>query len=268
MNEEQKTFIQGVDHTAKDNVIVKVTGREGIDLAPHSHRRVQLVEAVTGTLRVTIGDREYFVPEGYACWIPSGMTHALTSHNHRIALRIFYFMADTADSDAGSFSVHYVCPWASANFRFIADYGPVISLDDSGLYSFCLSFFHTFRKEERRLELPLRGINADTPPVLRKAMAYIHTHLADDIKQEDVAGAAGISPRSLSRLFSEGDTTFCDFLRYQRVIRSLELMADNTMPIKEIAYDTGFSSPANFNRAFKQVMGMPPSEMRRKQENS
>jgi len=42
-------------------------------------------------------------------------------------------------------------------------------------------------------------------------------------------------------------------------------MADNTMPIKEIAYDTGFSSPANFNRAFKQVMGMPPSEMRRKQ---
>jgi transcriptional regulator GlxA family with amidase domain len=73
------------------------------------------------------------------------------------------------------------------------------------------------------------------------------------------------SPRSLSRLFSDDDTTFSDFLRYQRIIRSLELMADNTMSLKEIAYDTGFSTPANFNRSFKMVLGIAPSEMRRRQ---
>lgn len=28
------------------------------------------------------------------------------------------------------------------------------------------------------------------------------------------------------------------------------------MAIKEIAYDTGFSTPGNFNRSFKQVMSM------------
>jgi len=39
-------------------------------------------------------------------------------------------------------------------------------------------------------------------------------------------------------------------------------MADNTLSIKQIAYDTGFSSPANFNRAFKQGTGLPPKEMR------
>lgn len=265
MNKEQLSFIQSVDHASQGEVIVKVTGREGIDLAPHSHKLVQLVEAVTGTLRVTVGEREYFVPEGYACWIPSGMLHALTSHNRRIALRIFYFQRGSNGDATDTFSVHYVCPWAAANFRFIADYGPAISAGADGLYDFCLSFFHTFRKEERRLELPLRGINANTPPTLRKAMAYIHTHLADDILLEDAASAAGISPRSLSRLFSDVDTTFSDFLRYQRVIRSLELMADNTMTIKEIAYDTGFSTPGNFNRSFKQVMGMAPSEMRRRQ---
>ena len=117
----------------------------------------------------------------------------------------------------------------------------------------------------RRLVLPLRGISADTPPALRKAMAYIHTHLSDDIMLEDAACSAGVSPRSLSRLFNDVDTTFSDFLRYQRIIRSVELMADNTMTIKEIAYDTGFSTPGNFNRSFKMVMGMSPSEMRRRQ---
>lgn len=268
MNEEQKAFLQGVDNALQDEITVKVTELEGIVFPPHSHSRVQLVEAMTGTLRITVNDREYFVPEGYACWIPSGMPHALTSHNRRVALRIFYFKLDgTAskpDTTSGSFAVHYVCPWASANFRFIAGNGPFISKDSGDLYSFCLSFFGTFRSVERRLELPLRGIDADTPLVLQKAMAFIHNHIADDVKFEDAAKAAGVSTRSLSRLFSDAGTTFSDYLRYQRVIRSLELMADNAMAIKEIAYSTGFSTPANFNRSFKLVMGMAPSEMRRR----
>ena len=144
MNEEQQTFIQGIDHASQNAVIVKVTGREGLDLTPHSHNRVQLVEAVAGTLRVTVGNHEYFVPEGYACWIPAGMKHALTSHNHRIALRIFYFMCDGDIDTAESFSVHYVCPWAEANFRFIADYGPSISADTDGLYNFLSLLFPHF----------------------------------------------------------------------------------------------------------------------------
>lgn len=269
MNEEQRTFINSVGAASSDKVFVKVTGREGINLEPYSLNRIQLVEAVTGTLHVMVNDREYFVPEGYACWIPSNTVHALTSCNRRIVLRFFFFSPeDAADSKADNFSVHYVCPWASTNFRFIVGYGPVISRDDTELYAFCLSFFHTFRKEERQVMLPLRGIDADTPPTLRKAMAYLHVHLADNVKVEDTAKAAGVSPRTLSRLFSEAGTTFSDYLCYQRVIRALELMADNTMALKEVAYATGFSTPANFNRAFKQVMGVPPSEMRKRQSNS
>ncbi len=264
MNEEQRSFIHCIDTASTGRVIVKDTGREGIDLAPHRHNCTQLVETVTGTLRVTVGEREYFVPEGYACWIPHSTTHALASNNRRIALRLFYFYSE---DEANAFSVHYVCPWASANFKFIAGYGPCINMDDSGLYTFCLSFFHTFRKEERRLELPLRSINANTRPSLHKAMDFLHSHLAENVKAEQVANAAGVSPRTLSRLFSEAGTTFSDYLCYQRIIRSLELMADGTMAIKEIAYDTGFSSSANFNRAFKQVMGVSPSEMRRRQGN-
>ena len=88
MNEEQRSFIPCIDTASTGRVIVKDTGREGIDLAPHRHNCTQLVETVTGTLRVTVGEREYFVPEGYACWIPHSTTHALASNNRRIALQI------------------------------------------------------------------------------------------------------------------------------------------------------------------------------------
>lgn len=36
MNEEQRSFIRLVDNGSPDKVMVKDTGREGIDLAPHS----------------------------------------------------------------------------------------------------------------------------------------------------------------------------------------------------------------------------------------
>jgi AraC-like DNA-binding protein/mannose-6-phosphate isomerase-like protein (cupin superfamily) len=269
MNEQQRTFIHSLDHFPAGEVIVRATGREGIDLEPHSHDCVQLVEAVTGTLRVTVGDREYFVPESYACWIPRAAVHSLRSNNRRIALRIFYFRPeDEAPGGRDEFSVHYVCPWASANFRFIADYGPVIRRDDSGLYAFCLSFFRTFRREERRLVLPLRSIGANTSPALRLALDYLDDRLADNVKMDDAARAAGVSSRTLSRLFSEVGATFSDCLCYRRIIHALELMADNTKPLKEVAYASGFSTPANFNRTFKQVMGVPPSELRRSQKGA
>lgn len=263
MNEEKCRFLHQVDQLDQGRVIIKVTGREGVDLAPHRHHCIQMVETVAGSLHVTVGEREYFVPEGYSCWISSGMTHALTSNNRKITLRIYYFQLPPHEAEAFKpFSVLYVCPWARTNLSFIAKRGPVIDKSDAGFYSFCISFFETFRKVERQLSLPLRGINSESSPTLRKAMAYLHKHLAFSIKADDVARAAGVSTRTLSRLFSESGTTLSDYLCYQRVIRSLELMADNTLSIKQIAYDTGFSSPANFNRAFKQVTGLPPKEMR------
>lgn len=152
-------FIRLVDNGSPDKVMVKSTGREGIDLAPHSHNCIQLVETVAGTLRVTVGEREYFVPEGYACWIPRGMVHSLTSHNRRIALRIFYFLSESDVKVADDvFSVHYVCPWAMANFRFIAGYGPVITKDDSGLLGFASRSSTLSARRSGRLSYPCEAL--------------------------------------------------------------------------------------------------------------
>lgn len=264
MNQEQQDFIDSIDKLAAGGIVARATGREGIDLAPHSHACVQLVEAVSGTLRVKLAGREYFVPEGYACWIPAGTTHSLASHNHKIALRLFYFYPNRGKEDDKSvFSVFYVCPWALANLSFIASHGPVIARAAGSLYDYSIAFFHTFVVEESKIDLPLKGIDVNTPLPLKRAMTYLHTHLATSVRAGDVAQWAGVSVRTLSRLFKEAGTTLSDYLCYQRVISALELMAGEAMTVKEIAYSVGFSTPANFNRAFKQVMGMSPTEMKK-----
>ncbi len=53
-----------------------------------------------------------------------------------------------------------------------------------------------------------------------------------------------------------------------RLMRAKELILATDIPIKQIAYDTGFDSIHYFSRLFKSKMGMPPSEMRNKDAGS
>ncbi|ASB48010.1 AraC family transcriptional regulator [Alkalitalea saponilacus] len=47
-----------------------------------------------------------------------------------------------------------------------------------------------------------------------------------------------------------------------RLMRAKELLLATDMPIKQVAYETGFDSIHYFSRLFKNKMGQPPSEMR------
>lgn len=43
------------------------------------------------------------------------------------------------------------------------------------------------------------------------------------------------------------------------VNRAIELFSDGGKTMKQIAYETGFSTPNNFNRVFRQITGTSPS---------
>lgn len=79
-----------------------------------------------------------------------------------------------------------------------------------------------------------------------------------------LAQRLGTSPRTLSRVLSEGmDTTFNDFvnrLRAREVAARIE--AGDSRDVLGIAFDAGFASKASFNRAFKRHIGRTPTEVR------
>ena len=63
-----------------------------------------------------------------------------------------------------------------------------------------------------------------------------------------------------------GFRNFNDFLHSYRIKAACNLLADpkkRDMTILEIAYEMGYSSLAPFNKAFKQLIGMTPTEWRR-----
>jgi AraC-like DNA-binding protein len=97
--------------------------------------------------------------------------------------------------------------------------------------------------------------------------AFIHQHLRDPgLSPAAVATAHHISLRSLHQLFHDEGLTVAGWIRQRRLERCRRDLADPALaarPVAAIAARWGFTSPADFSRAFRAAHGMPPAEYRR-----
>jgi AraC family transcriptional regulator len=99
---------------------------------------------------------------------------------------------------------------------------------------------------------------------LRRVLAYIEEHLAEDITVTDLANVACLSIFHFTRAFAA--TMGVPPHRYvsQRRLESAKAMiATGRASLSEIAFDCRFSSQSSFTRAFRRATGMTPAEYRR-----
>ena len=99
---------------------------------------------------------------------------------------------------------------------------------------------------------------------LRRVLAYIEEHLADDIAVADLANVACLSIFHFTRAFAA--TMGVPPHRYvsrRRLESAKEMIATGRASLGEIALDCRFSSQSSFTRAFRRATGMTPAEYRR-----
>lgn len=99
---------------------------------------------------------------------------------------------------------------------------------------------------------------AARPGAATEARDYLAAHLADDISLADLAGATGMSPFHLSRIFRQSfGLPPHAWLLQARVRRAGDLMRSGLPPL-EAAYRVGFCDQSHLNRRFKAVYGVTP----------
>lgn len=268
MNSEQRAYIDFVNQSPDNEIFIKETGREGINLPGHSHAKHQVIYTSCGTLRIQIGNTGYFVPERHIAWIPEYMEHELSSNNHRISLQIFYCALNLPKNDGRqSFAIYNTNAFIGENLKFISNSGNIIrKLGQPDLYDYTINFFKLLPGMGQVYKIPLQALVMPDDVRLRSVLKYINEHLHEELSMEYIAGQFGFSVRNLSRLFFSSGIRFSNYLNYQRVTRAIELFADGEKTIQQIAYETGFSTPNNFNRVFKQMLGVSPGVFCKKHE--
>ncbi|MEO3414409.1 GlxA family transcriptional regulator [Roseovarius sp. CAU 1744] len=125
-------------------------------------------------------------------------------------------------------------------------------------------FMHT---EIRPSIGPQRGGLVDrvgsTNAAILDAVDVMESNVAETVDLDELARAAGVSPRQLNRLFREklGRSTM-GYYRELRLDKAQSLLRNSPLSLTEIALATGFANSSHFSRAFTQHFGQPPSASR------
>jgi len=101
------------------------------------------------------------------------------------------------------------------------------------------------------------------PPLVIKAREYIEKHKTEELSLADVAKAAGSSVFHFCKVFHKATgLKFTDYVARVRLEDARNRLLNPNLRVSEIAYDVGFQSLTQFNRAFKRVFGQSPTRFR------
>lgn len=97
-----------------------------------------------------------------------------------------------------------------------------------------------------------------------KVTEYIMRNFDREITLPEAASAANMAVTTFCNFFkTHYRMTFVEYLNVVRVGHACKLLGDKSKTIVGVAYECGFNNLANFNRQFKKLKKMPPSEYRK-----
>jgi AraC-like DNA-binding protein len=99
---------------------------------------------------------------------------------------------------------------------------------------------------------------------LLRNMTDERIYAAENLTLTQLALSLNASPTQLRETINQqlGYRNFNDFLHHYRVDEAAKRLLVQDLPILSIALEVGYASIGPFNRAFKQIKGMTPSEFR------
>ena len=225
-------------------------------IAPHRHRRGQLLHATEGVMLVRTPDGGWVVPPGCAVWVPPATLHDIRMAGAPVAMRTVFVEPGLR----GGFWPHCQVLQVSRLLREL-----VVSAVD-------LPLDYPYGGREARImdlildeialapELPLHVPMPAHAGLLARCRQFI-----DDPAQPAAlahwAAALHMHPRTLARLFlRETGMNFGAWCRQARLLLSVPMLAGGAS-VLEVALAHGYDSPSAFSATFRRAFGQPPSAL-------
>jgi len=98
---------------------------------------------------------------------------------------------------------------------------------------------------------------------LRKIKELVHAKMEDDLSLDEMAQSVGLSTAHFARMFrkSTGQTPH-QFVLRQKLERAKSILRDPDARVLDVAVSCGFKTQQHFAQAFREVLGVSPTEYR------
>ncbi|GAA4272936.1 AraC family transcriptional regulator [Aquimarina gracilis] len=100
---------------------------------------------------------------------------------------------------------------------------------------------------------------------MAKVFQLVMNNFYRDITLSEVSGIANMTPNAFCRYFRQRtNKTFFQFLTEVRIENCCNLLSkDQEISIAEVSYSSGFKNLSHFNRKFKKIKGLTPSQFKK-----
>ncbi len=244
--------IDAVDDAPRSIVAVGNDYPDGHVIAPHRHRRGQLISSVTGTLVLATPHGTWVMPPQRGMWIPPDTLHDVRVMGTAHMQSLYLEPAATAGLPTCC-QVVGVSPFMRSLISEALEL-PVL-YDLAGRAG---ALMILIQHEMQQLPvLPLSLPLPRRPAFAKRCRAFLREPRA----HEDIAqwsAALGMSRRSFTRAFKqETGLSFMTWRQQACLVAALPRLAAGE-PVTSIAMQLGYDNPSAFTTMFKRLLGVPP----------
>ncbi len=248
----------------------------------HWHPEMEIVRVREGHFDLRLNRNSYRLSPGDVAIINPGTLHSGEPHDCRYDCAVF--KADMLCPDASSVVRQYLRPIASHR-EAIDEYLPLAT--HPRVCGLVEQMFSILEHPTEQYELAVFGalyqimyecyrsgiVGVHTPgralqkqlDQLTALLQWIDDHYTEHISLGRLSEVAGINEKYLCRFFKQyTQLTPIDYINHLRVERAAEDIRVRRASITEIAFSHGFNDSGYFCKIFRRVMGMSPSDYRRR----
>lgn len=262
---------------------------------PHWHKEIEIIYSLKGAINIGLGEEVISVKEGEIFYFASGEPHYFLASPESERL-VFQFnlsiFSETKLVQDHELSVkelfhrgeHHSKQWPKALTEEISGILLAIFHEYQGaafgknfrlmsqLYQLVASFYQQLPLSKQPLKPATKLPDQAVLERLNQVFEYVEEHYLEIITLEEIAKYVGFSPYYFTRFFKKNTgTTFINFLTEYRVNQAKFILANEKIPMVEVAEKAGFTSVKTFHHVFKEVVGQSPlkyqQHIQRKIEN-
>jgi AraC-like DNA-binding protein len=230
-----------------------------LKVTPHQHGWGQIVFSDAGITKVSTPDSTHLVPPNHGLWIPPNTEHAATLLEHAKLFSVYLILHEEADFEFKSPDVWRQCQAFEVSPLL---HELIVKLSTNTEESFLKKEYLaicTLIWGELKLVRPLSlGVALPKEKRLKTLCNIFLEDPAPSISLKSLCQHSGVSLSTASRLFQNQLGISFSQWRQQVILANALALAAQKMPINQIAYELGYSSPSIFSAMVTRMVGVPP----------
>ena len=240
---------------------------ESVVCPMHIHRYMELIVVTEGVLHIEIGRKHYIIEKGEAALVEALEPHSYLDDqpNTTIVIEftknmhpVFSDWIKTRNVKSKHFTLSPLC-YEYINLKIPLETTVYRGHDAAKMQAFLCPIIDEFMV---KCEFEISTKKYDDAFI--EILDYITQNLNEEITLTSVSKKMNVRPDSLSRKFTDKcGISFNAFVQSLRLCEVCSLI-NKGVPISEAAMMSGFGSICSFNRTFKKIMKITPSEFKKR----